>query len=93
MKVKETKSQGDKETKRLRVKETKSQRDKETKSQRDKESKRQRVKGTKSQGDKESKRRREYLSLECCTPAKVRQIGYYDTPPPKFSTPNALFRF
>ena len=26
-------------------------------------------------------------------PIATQQIGYYDTPPPKFSTPKALFRF
>ena len=61
--VKESKSQRDKESKRQRVKEIKSQRDKEskrqrvkeTKSQRDKESKSQRVKKTKSQRVQETK--------------------------------------
>ena len=75
-----------------RDKERKSQREEESKSQRGEESKSQRVKESKGQRVKERKRRREYLSLECCTPAKVRQIGYYDTPPPKFSTPKAVFR-
>ena len=26
-------------------------------------------------------------------PIATKQIGYYDTPPPKFSTPKALFQF
>ena len=72
-----------KETKRQREEETKRGRDKESKSQKVKESKRQRVKETKSQRDgeaegrrdEETKRGREYLSLEGCTLAKVRQNG------------------
>ena len=58
-----------------RDKERKSQRVKESKRGKDKETKRLRVKETERRRDEETKRGREYLSLECCTPSKVRQNG------------------
>ena len=86
-----------------------SQRDKESKSQRDKESKRERDGGSilawsavrlrrcirmaKMQGAEDEGAGIVLKYMTKPNPIATKQIGYYDTPPPKFSTPNALFRF